>query len=99
MVTLCILRLKKSFNSLKILKSDTDNIIEYNFESNKREIEVEWKPNRLFAFNNMDKAWHYYKSGNQPRIVLQSFFVDLNKVLPNKEEWDHLIDLDGKYYF
>ena len=68
-------------------------------ESNKREVEVEWKPNRLFAFNNMDKAWHYYKSGNHPRIVLQSFFVDLNKILPNKDEWDHLIDLDGKYYF
>ena len=33
----------KNFNSLKILKSDTDNIIEYNFESNKREKKKERK--------------------------------------------------------
>ena len=33
----------KNFNSLKILKSDTDNIIEYNFESNKREKRKERK--------------------------------------------------------
>ena len=33
----------KNLDSLKILKSDTDNIIEYNFESNKREKKKERK--------------------------------------------------------
>ena len=33
----------KNLDSLKILKSDTDNIIEYNFESNKREKRKERK--------------------------------------------------------
>ena len=68
------------------------------FETNEYELEVEWKQNKLFAFNNLDKAWHYYKSGNAPRIIIQSFFVDLDKVLPGKEEWDHLIDIDPLTY-
>tara|TARA_R100000742_G_C4277662_1_gene99731 strand:+ start:724 stop:1335 length:612 start_codon:yes stop_codon:yes gene_type:complete len=68
------------------------------FETNEYELEVEWKQNKLFAFNNLDKAWHYYKSGNEPRIIIQSFFVDLDKVLPGKEEWDHLIDIDPLTY-
>ena len=33
----------KNLDSLKILKSDTDNIIEYNFVSNKREKKKERK--------------------------------------------------------
>ena len=68
------------------------------FESNQYELEVPWEPNKVFAFNNLPKAWHYYKAGEEPRICIQSFFVDLDKVVKGKDEWDHLIDLDPKFY-
>ena len=68
------------------------------FESNEYELEVPWQPNKVFSFNNLPKAWHYYKAGSEPRICLQSFFVDIDKIVEGKEEWDHLIDIDPKYY-
>ena len=68
------------------------------FESNEYEKEVTWKQNKIFCFNNLPKAWHYYKAGNDPRIIIQSFFVDTDKILEGKEDWDHLIDIDPKYY-
>ena len=68
------------------------------FESNEYELEVPWKPNKVFAFNNLPKSWHYYKAGDEPRICIQSFFVDLDKMVEGKEDWDHLIDIDPKYY-
>ena len=48
------------------------------FESNEYELEVPWKPNKVFAFNNLPKSWHYYKAGDEPRICIQSFFVDID---------------------
>ena len=68
------------------------------FDTNEYELEVPWQQNKIFAFNNLPKSWHYYKAGSQPRIIIQSFFVDLNKIVEGKEDWDHLIDLDPKYY-
>ena len=44
------------------------------------------------------KSWHYYKAGDEPRICIQLFFVDIDKVVEGKEEWDHLIEIDSKYY-
>ena len=35
-----------------------------------------------------------YKAGSEPRIIIQSFFVDLDKMVEGKEDWDHLIDID-----
>ena len=68
------------------------------FDSNMYEKEVPWKQNKIFCFNNLPKSWHYYKAGAEPRIIIQSFFVDLDKMVEGKEDWDHLIDLDQKYY-
>ena len=76
------------------------------FDTNEYELEVPWKQNKIFCFNNLPKSWHYYKAGSEPRIIIQSFFVDLDKIrrpsddetiLP-PQEWDHLIDIDSKYY-
>ena len=68
---------------------------------NDNEIEVPWKPNKVFAFNNLPKAWHYYKAGDEPRICIQSFFCDVDLILTggsSKAELDYLIDVDPKYY-
>ena len=91
----------KSFGTI-LCKNDSkyDDYMSRNttFESNEYELEVPWKPNKVFSFNNLPKAWHYYKAGSEPRICLQSFFVDIDKIVEGKEEWDHLIDIDPKYY-
>ena len=76
------------------------------FDTNEYELEVSWKQNKIFCFNNLPKSWHYYKAGSEPRIIIQSFFVDLDKIrrssddetILDPEEWDHLIDIDPKYY-
>ena len=68
------------------------------FDTNEYEKEVSWQRNKIFAFNNLPKAWHYYKAGAEPRIIIQSFFVDVDKIVKGKEDWDHLIDIDSKYY-
>ena len=52
----------------------------------------------MFAFNNLPKAWHYYKAGDEPRLCIQSFFDDIDKIVEGKEEWDHLIEIDTNYY-
>jgi len=58
----------------------TDNPSEY-------EIEIPWRPNRLFSINCMDGMWHYFKSSDQPRITLQSFVVDIDKLVNKQEPW------------
>ena len=58
----------------------TDNPSEY-------EIEIPWKKNRVFSINCMDGMWHYFKSSDKPRITLQSFIVDIDKLVNVDEPW------------
>tara|TARA_Y100001970_G_C13859044_1_gene663166 strand:- start:47 stop:670 length:624 start_codon:yes stop_codon:yes gene_type:complete len=93
---------EKSFGTI-LCKNDANTYEDFGPARNTQapseyEIEVTWKQNRLFSFNSMDKTWHYYKAGDEPRIIIQSFFVDVDKVVDGKQELEHLIDLDSKYY-
>jgi|TARA_B100001113_G_scaffold87900_1_gene70236 hypothetical protein len=89
---------EESFGTI-LCKNNADTYTDYGASRNttlpsEYEKEVKWKQNRLFAFNTLDQTWHYYKSGDKPRVIIQSFFVDVDKIVKGKEELDHLIDLD-----
>lgn len=60
---------------------------------NEYEVEVGWKPNRLFTHCSIDgKTWHNYSSSSQ-RITLNVFFVDEDKILPDRIDNNFLINL------
>tara|TARA_Y100001963_G_C6792335_1_gene456277 strand:- start:1033 stop:1647 length:615 start_codon:yes stop_codon:yes gene_type:complete len=58
------------------------------------EVEVEWKPNRLFCHNPGDDTWHYYKSKDQYRMCIQSFFVDPDQIPEFRHDGLRTLDLD-----
>tara|TARA_Y100000768_G_scaffold167026_1_gene125063 strand:- start:4704 stop:5300 length:597 start_codon:yes stop_codon:yes gene_type:complete len=62
-------------------------------QSSKKEVQVDWKPNRLFAHNPRPKTWHRYVSSNE-RIVIATFFADPDKIRPDRIDFDYFIDCD-----
>ena len=57
------------------------------------EVEVGWKPNRLFTHCSVNgKTWHRYSASSQ-RTTLNVFFVDEDKILPNRIDSNFLINL------
>tara|TARA_B100000508_G_scaffold39588_1_gene31017 strand:+ start:2418 stop:3017 length:600 start_codon:yes stop_codon:yes gene_type:complete len=59
-----------------------------------REVEIEWKPNRLFAHNPRPKTWHRFMSGDNERVNLTVFFADPDKILSHRMDFDYFIDCD-----
>ena len=57
------------------------------------EIEVEWKPNKLFVHNSIpNKTWHRYASKKE-RIVLSIFLVQPDLIKTNRNQRQFLLDL------
>ena len=57
------------------------------------EIEVPWKKYRVFSINCMDGMWHYFASrGDEPRVTLQTFLVDIDKLVNINEPWPSVKD-------
>ena len=78
-------------------KNDDGDHSESDQES-KREVEVEWKPNKLFVHNSIpNKTWHRYQCVN-PRIVLSLFLVQPDLIRKGRIDINYLIDVDSKYY-
>ena len=63
-------------------------------QSTKRELEVEWKPNRLFSHNPRAKTWHRFMAGDEERINLSIFFADPDKIRSHRNDFDYFIDCD-----
>tara|TARA_B100000131_G_C18116477_1_gene611472 strand:- start:2461 stop:3111 length:651 start_codon:yes stop_codon:yes gene_type:complete len=62
-----------------------------------RQVEIEWKPNKLFVHNSIpNKTWHSYMS-HEERIVLSIFFVQPDLIIDTRYPM-HLLDVDPKYY-
>tara|TARA_B000000557_G_C20600382_1_gene369416 strand:- start:324 stop:662 length:339 start_codon:yes stop_codon:yes gene_type:complete len=59
----------------------------------KREVEIDWKPNRLFSHNPRPKTWHRFTCGDTERVNLSIFFADPDKIRPNRVEHDYFIDI------
>jgi len=59
-----------------------------------REVEVEWKPNRLFAHNPRPKTWHRFMAGESERVNLTIFFADPDKIRSHRTDFDYFIDCD-----
>ena len=59
-----------------------------------REVEIEWKPNRLFAHNPRPKTWHRFMSGDSERVNLTVFFADPDKIQSHRIDFDYFIDCD-----
>ena len=61
------------------------------------QIEIEWKPNKLFVHNSIpNKTWHSYMS-HEERIVLSIFFVQPDLIIDSRYPM-YLLDVDPKYY-
>ena len=57
------------------------------------EIEVEWKPNKLFVHNSIpNKTWHRYASKRE-RVVLSVFLVQPDLIKKNRNQHQYLLDL------
>ena len=57
------------------------------------EIEVEWKPNKLFVHNSVpNKTWHRYASKRE-RVVLSVFLVQPDLIKKNRNQHQYLLDL------
>ena len=62
-------------------------------EDSDYEVEVEWKPNKLFVHNSVpNKTWHRYAS-KKPRIVLSVFLVQPDLIRSNRNQHQYLLDL------
>ena len=73
-------------------KNDNGDHIKADKESD-YEIEVEWKPNKLFVHNSVpNKTWHRFSSKCE-RIVLSIFLVQSDLVRRNRNQYEFLIDL------
>tara|TARA_Y100001937_G_scaffold123059_1_gene185314 strand:+ start:609 stop:1208 length:600 start_codon:yes stop_codon:yes gene_type:complete len=59
-----------------------------------KEVEIEWRPNRLFAHNPRPKTWHRFMSGDNERVNLTVFFADPDKILSHRIDFDYFIDCD-----
>ena len=60
----------------------------------RREVQVEWKPNRVFIHNPRPMQWHRYISGDSDRVNLSIFFADPDKIKPHRQDFDYFIDCD-----
>jgi hypothetical protein len=57
------------------------------------EIEIEWKPNKLFVHNSIpNKTWHRYASKKE-RVVLSIFLVQPDLIKPNRNQQQFLLDI------
>jgi hypothetical protein len=56
------------------------------------EIEVEFKPNRLFIHKSEPNTWHRFSSTTK-RITFNSWLVDPNLIIENRIEHKFLIDI------
>ena len=62
-------------------------------EDSDYEVEVEWKPNKLFVHNSVpNKTWHRYAS-KKSRIVLSVFLVQPDLIRSNRNQHQYLLDL------
>ena len=62
-------------------------------EDSDYEVEVEWKPNKLFVHNSVpNKTWHRYAS-KKPRIVLSVFLVQPDLIRSNRNQHQYLLDI------
>jgi len=57
------------------------------------EIELEWKPNKVFLHCGGAGKWHRYYGGDEPRIIISTFVVQVDKIKKGHWDLDHLIDL------
>lgn len=62
-------------------------------KSTTKEVEVEWKTNRLFSHNPGPKKWHRYTSNHNHRINLSIFFADPDKIRPHRQDHNYFIDI------
>tara|TARA_B100001996_G_scaffold380121_1_gene367024 strand:+ start:80 stop:706 length:627 start_codon:yes stop_codon:yes gene_type:complete len=73
-------------------KNDDGDHIEGDKKS-EYEVEVEWKPNKLFVHNSIpNKTWHRYRSNNH-RIILSIFLVQPNLIPMNRNLHKYLLDI------
>ena len=73
-------------------KNDDGDHIKADKESD-FEIEIEWKPNKLFVHNSIpNKTWHRYASKKE-RIVLSIFLVQPDLIKPNRNQQQFLLDI------
>ena len=57
------------------------------------EIEVEWKPNKLFVHNSIpNKTWHRYASKRE-RVVLSVFLVQPDLIKKSRNQHQFLLDI------
>ena len=62
-------------------------------EDSDYEVEVEWKPNKLFVHNSVpNKTWHRYAS-KKSRIVLSVFLVQPDLIRSNRNQHQYLLDI------
>ena len=59
----------------------------------KRELQIDWKPNRLFSHNPRPKTWHRFTSGDTERVNLSIFFADPDKIRSDRQDHDYMIDI------
>ena len=59
----------------------------------KKEVEVKWKPNKVFLHSPGPGKWHRYSGGRLPRINLSCFLVQPDLIVNGRPELDYLIDL------
>ena len=59
----------------------------------KKEVEVEWKPNKVFLHSPGPGKWHRYSGGDNPRIIISSFLVQPDLIAKGRPELNYLIDI------
>ena len=57
------------------------------------EIEIEFKPNRLFLHESTPNSWHRYFATNK-RVTLNSFLVNPELIAPGRMDKNFLIDIE-----
>ena len=73
-------------------KNDDGDHIKADKESD-FEIEIEWKPNKLFVHNSIpNKTWHRYASKKE-RVVLSIFLVQPDLIKTNRNQRQFLLDI------
>ena len=81
-----------------LCKNNSDHSLDHGQPTLESEYEVEvgWQPNRLFTHCSVNgKTWHRYSSSLQ-RTTLNVFFVDEDKILPDRMDKNFLINIEGK---
>ena len=58
-----------------------------------KEVEVEWRTNRLFTHNPRPKTWHRFMAGDSERVNLTIFFADPDKIKSHRNDFDYFIDI------